>query len=319
MKGFFITVLIIGGLGAAGYFLWEPYLKPMLDGGSGQSMSDESLIGEGQPSSTTSTASAGVDARPSSGSSASSAATPAKESSPPKSEVDRLLAERYPMPEIIPLMEIVNNWANVPDRAFPPEITSSEPVIFELVVNGQVVGGSTVDPGIPLKPIRLVGDQLIVASLANATMNNQIHVDKTDFKQRITRRYDDFVSKKKAEVEAMRSRVKQVVESDPAKMALLTGKRPPAVAASDASDARFNIVKQSLMNGEVSSAKPEEAKSFTWNGTETVGGAFPGTYETVTVRFVVDTIFGRFPVEYKALIQGNRVVGWIDPITEDRV
>ena len=46
-----------------------------------------------------------------------------------------LLEKRYPMPEIKPLMEIVNNWANVPVNAFPPQVFCAEPVSFELVVN----------------------------------------------------------------------------------------------------------------------------------------------------------------------------------------
>tara|TARA_R110000850_G_scaffold261695_9_gene389829 strand:- start:187 stop:1140 length:954 start_codon:yes stop_codon:yes gene_type:complete len=317
MKGFFVTLLILGGLAAAGYYFYEPYIKPMLGGGS--RMSDGSLI---EKTVTKETVSA---TKSNSASPVKSKATPPMVPTPKapvpvkKSEVDLLLEKRYPMPDILPLMEIVGNWANVPERAFPPEVTASEPILFELVINGQVAGSSNMNPGTPLKPVRLIGDQIIVANLANATMSKQLHVDKTDFKQRITRRYDDFVAKKTLGVEAMRAKVKKVVEADPAKLALLKGERPPAIAASSANDPRFNPVKQSLINGDVASVKPEEVKSFAWNGTQTVGGAFPGTYETVTVNFVVETIFGRFPVEYKALLNGSKVVGWIDPFTEDRL
>jgi hypothetical protein len=37
------------------------------------------------------------------------------------------------------------------------------------------------------------------------------------------------------------------------------------------------------------------------------------------VHFEVSTIFGRFPVDYKALLKGGRVHAWIDPVTEDRI
>jgi hypothetical protein len=33
----------------------------------------------------------------------------------------------------------------------------------------------------------------------------------------------------------------------------------------------------------------------------------------------VATIFGRFPVEYKALLRGGKVHVWIDPVTEERL
>jgi len=319
MRGFFLTVLILGGLGAAGYFFWEPYIQPMLEGDK-PSLSDNTAIGNGESPKTTASRSqkSAAAPKPSTGSNAATS-KPKAPAAKPKSEIDLLLEKRYPMPEIKPLMEIVNNWANVPPNAFPPQVFCFEPVAFELVVNGQVLGSSNVAPGTPLKPVGLVGDQLRIANVSNPNQSKQVHVDKTDFKQRIIKRYDDFVKMKTSEIEETRAKVKQVVENDPAKLALLKGEKPPAVAASSANDPRFGPVKQSLMNGDVASVKPEETQSFAWNGTETVGGAYPGTYDTVTVAFVVETIFGRFPVEYKALLKGNQVVGWIDPITEDRV
>ena len=141
MRGFFLTVLILGGLGAAGYFLWEPYIQPMLEGDK-PSLSDDSAIGTGEeakkPASTTTKAPA---TKPkTSGITATTSAKPKAPAAKPKSEIDLLLEKRYPMPEIKPLMEIVNNWANVPVNAFPPQVFCAEPVSFELVVNGQVLG-----------------------------------------------------------------------------------------------------------------------------------------------------------------------------------
>tara|TARA_R110002096_G_scaffold46589_1_gene124285 strand:+ start:3461 stop:4417 length:957 start_codon:yes stop_codon:yes gene_type:complete len=318
MKGLFITILILGGIAAAGYFFWEPYIEPAIKG-YGPRMTDGSVIKE-DSSEKGSVVGAGndqMDSKPAV--STANTANASQPSAPKKSDIDLLLEERYPMPDILPLKEIVGNWANVPDRAFPPEIRCSEPVMFELVVNGQVVGGSSVDPGIPLKPVRLIGDQLVVSSLANATMSNQVSVDKTDFKQRITKRYDDFAARKIAEVDEMRAKVKRIVEADPAKLALLKGESSPPVAAASATDSRFTPVKKSIVNGALATVKPEETKSFFWNGTQTVGGAYPGTYDTVTVLFEVETIFGKFPVKYKALIKGGQVIGWIDPFTEDRI
>ena len=222
------------------------------------------------------------------------------------------------MPEIIPLMEIVDGWRNVPPRAFPPEVVANETVAFQLVVNGQAIGSSNVAPGTPLKAQSLSGDQLLIANAANPGMSTTIAVDKTDFKQRSTARYDAYVEKVEGEVMAKRARVKEVIESDPTKLAALTGEAPQAEKV-DVGDPKMAPVKASLTAGDVASVKLEEATSFTWNGTETVGGDHAGTYETVTVRFEVSTIFGTFPVNFKCLLQGGRVVAWIDPITEDPV
>jgi len=171
-----------------------------------------------------------------------------------------------------------------------------------------------------LKPMRLTGDQLTVASLANPAMNTQIPVEKTDFKQRIEARYNQFVEAKTKDVEAKRARARQIVADDPSKLAALTGKgAAPAAPVGDSGDPRFSPVKASLTAGEAASVTLEEATSFVWNGSEKVGGEFAGSYDTVTVHFSVATIFGRFPVEYKALLRGGRVHAWIDPVTEDRI
>jgi hypothetical protein len=147
-------------------------------------------------------------------------------------------------------------------------------------------------------------------------MNAAVPVDKTDFKQRITARYNQFVEKVTTDAQQKRDRVRKIVEADPSKMALLTG-QPAKTTSPD--DPRIGLVKDSLRNGEAASVTLEEATSFAWNGSERIGGALAGTYDTVTVHFEVATIFGRFPVDYKALIQGNKVVGWIDPITEEKI
>ncbi|MEX2580974.1 MAG: hypothetical protein WD342_18090 [Verrucomicrobiales bacterium] len=316
MKGFLATLFVICGLLAAGYFLYDPVVKPLLEGEGGEGLS----FSRGETES-------GVPAEPTDETATPEKALPAKpvsyktEPDDPdeveKSEVDLFLEERYPMPDILPLMVIVDNWNAVPARAYPEEVTAKETVAFDLEVNGEKIGSSNVPPGTPLKPVRLVGDQLTVASLANPAMNRSIQVDKTDFKDRITQRYEEFVTMRQNEVATARAKAKQAIEANPNLMAKLAG--GDATPAVSADDPKFGPVKASLRNGEVASVTLEEATDFTWNGTEQIGGDYEGTYETVTVRFEVDTIFGTFPTVYKCLIEGGRVVAWIDPVTEDRV
>jgi len=79
---------------------------------------------------------------------------------------------------------------------------------------------------------------------------------------------------------------------------------------------RLAPVKRSLARGDLPPARLSEAKRFRWNGTETVGGPLAGVYETVTVSFDIETIFGVYPVDYKCLLRDGEVVAWIDPASE---
>jgi hypothetical protein len=254
MKGFFATLLVVCGLLAAGWFFYEPYVKPLVDRfTSGESMTDndrvitkdEPVVAPGVTSSAPATGTKGSPA-----SSQSVAAAPATAAPKPKSELEQLLEARYPMPQILPLLTIVDQWRNVPPNAFPAEVAAKETIAFELVINGQVAGSSNVAPGTPLKPVRLAGDQIVVASLANPTMSTQLPIEKTDFRERIEARYNQFVAAKQADVEAKRDRARKLVEADPSRLALLTGKAAAPAAAGSKDDPRFAVVKESLRQGE---------------------------------------------------------------------
>ncbi|MEM1444384.1 MAG: hypothetical protein AAGF67_18710 [Verrucomicrobiota bacterium] len=318
MKGFFSTLVVICLLLGGAWFAYDPYIKPLLEGDSGMTDSSEVISGEDAKAPETETPGPVASSSPAKTSPDKTVASAPEKASKPKTELELLIEEKYPLPKIIPLTEIVDGWRNVPQRAFPSEVFASESIAFQLVVDGQVIGSSSVAPGTPLKPQSLSGDQLLLANAANPGMTTTVPVGKTDFKQRITKRYDDYVERVTSEILAKRERVKAVIEADPSKMAALTGESP-AAAKVDASDPKMAPVKASLQAGDVASVTLDEAVSFTWNGTETVGGKFAGTYETATVRFEVSTIFGTFPVNFKCLMQRGRVVAWIDPITEDPV
>lgn len=318
-KGLFATFLVIGGIGAALWFLYDPWLKPYFGKRSDDALvrNKDRVVVEKPEGSIPAIQSPSVPVAPPSSASPSTVPVPA----PPQSELEAALEENYPMPEILPLLTIVDQWRNVPSNAYPAEVTARETIPFQLVVEGRPIGSSNVAPGTPLKPVRLVGDQLLVASLANVEMSTRIAVDKTDFKERIEARYREFVEKKRKEVEEKRERVRQIVAADPSKLSLLANSPAPETPGEtvDGSDPRFTPVKASLKAGEVPSVTLEEARAFHWNGSEQIGGRHAGTYETVTVRFDVETIFGRFPIDGKALLRDGKVHAWIDPVTEDPI
>ncbi len=320
---FFGILLVICALAAGLFFAYDPYIKPLM-GGKETAMTADGRVLTGETAkpaaNTPKPVAKPATPKPEPKPVASKPAAPkpvAKAPKPePKSEIDQLLEKRYPMPEIIPLMDIVKNWTAVPANAYPKEVAANVPVPFDLIVNGQKIGSSSVAPGSPLKPVRLSGDVLVIANVANPAQSSQVKVENTDFKQRITKRYNDFVAFKTNQIQSARAKAKAALEANPSLLASLTGQQGPA---DDSGDPRFGPVKASIKAGECPSVTLEEAKTFKWNGSETVRGDYPGTYDTVTVHFEVATIFGKFPVDCKALIQGGRVKHWIDPITEERI
>ncbi|MDF1755435.1 MAG: hypothetical protein P1U89_21785 [Verrucomicrobiales bacterium] len=313
MKAFF-TIILLAALGGGGYYYFVHQKKTVGDLlGSDNAIiaSDSSSAANSKPTKSPSA----KPPKPERKTSSAPAAKPAKKSEPPKSEIDQLVEERYPMPTILPLAEITKNWSAVPAKAYPAQVLASEPVPFTLMINGQAAGSTKVPVGTPMKPVQLVGDQLTVASLVNASMQTQIPVEKTNFKQQIEKRYNDFVTYKTNQIADMRSRAKKALLAQPDRLASLRNSGP-----GDASDdPRFNVVKASIQRGEAHPANLDEATSFKWNGSERVSGEIDGTYDTVTVHFEVSTIFGKFPTDYKCLLQGGKVVGWIDPITQEKI
>ncbi len=309
IKAFFITLFIICGIGAAGYYLYDPYIEPLFSRNSVDLSGDPKAVPKKIK---IEKASPKADVPKSKVTKTS----PVKKQAPPKSEIDQLLEKKYPMTKILPLEEIVQNWKMVPPNAYPKEVTVNEALAFDLVVNGQKIGSSNIAPGALLKPVRLAGDQLSIESLAIRSMKKQVHVDKTDFKQRITRRYNDFVAFKTDQTLSKRAKAKIIIEAKKGLLAMLKG---GGGKADDSGDPRFTAVKASIRAGECPTVKMEEARSFKWNGSEKIGGSFAGTYDTATVHFEVKTIFGEFPIDCKALLDRGKVIAWIDPITEDKI
>lgn len=316
-KGLLLTFILLAGGAAVAWFLYDPALRSRVMKRENTKLvksPDRVLPPADAPKSTPTRPATTAPPAP-------SQTAPAPAAPTPPSELDLALEAKYPMPEIRPLLSIVDHWRQVPPNAFPSEVVSKIPVPFQLVVDGRVIGSSTVAAGTPLKPLRLVGDQLYVAATPDTDSGAPIPVDQTDFKERIEARYREFVEAKRREVEAKRQRAREIVLADPSKLALLTGAATtspqPSAPVEDGSDPRFAPVKASLIARDVQSVTLEEARSYRWNGREEIGGPYAGTYDTVTVGFDVDTIFGRFQIEGKALLRDGKVHAWIDPITED--
>lgn len=316
-----ILFVLIIGVGVAGWYFYDPYLKPYM--GSYVDKVKETLENAGEPN----------DKPP--GDEGKTVQKPNKDPIPqdkaplkeagkkvvskdqaedaPLSEIDALLVKRYPMPDIKPLLEIVDNWRRVPPKAYPKQVTINQRVAFQLVVDGQAVGASVAVPGTLVAPLRLDGETLHVASLANQSMKSQVPVDQTDFKELVQKHYDEFVVKTRNQVHSNRAKAKKNLVANPG---IYKNFGKAEEGWDDPNDPRFELVKASLAKGEVKAVQLNEAKQFRWNGSEEIDGdKYRGTFDTVSVKFEVNTIFGVFPNEFKCLVQAGRVVGWIDPLT----
>jgi hypothetical protein len=136
-KSKFVILLILAAAVAAGWYFYEPYLKPHVDSLIAKYGESDTPDGEAPAGATgtapKSPANGGTTKAPSPGpkpavDTVSSVTKPPKPQpeAAPLSEVDRLLQSKYPLPEVIPLMTIVDNWNNVPRNAYPTEVTLKE-------------------------------------------------------------------------------------------------------------------------------------------------------------------------------------------------
>ncbi|MCB1230335.1 MAG: hypothetical protein KDN19_08720 [Verrucomicrobiae bacterium] len=329
MKKFLVFLIFVGGAVAA-YWFYDPYLKPYVGpliekfvGGElpEPAPGEEKKVADSpaptmplpEKSDGKETPTAPNQPKPATGTATNPATKPASS----MSEIDQLVAERYPIPEFVPLVQIVGNWQNIPQRAFPEQVAIQDKVPFSLRdSSGKVIGASVAVPGTLVKPVRLNGDTLLVASLANESMRSEISVEKTDLKERIQKRYNDFVLNMTNRIREQREKAKQALLAKPEALAALKG----GGSFDQSGDARFAPVKASIANGDIKAFDPDEAMGFRWNGSEKINGdIYKGTYDTVTVKYEARTIFGVFPGEAKCLLQNGKVIGWVDPITEDEM
>ena len=205
-------------------------------------------------------------------------------------------------------MQIVDNWNKVPQNAYPTEVAMKEQTAFKIAG----VGSSVVVPGTLVRPTYLNGDTLTVASLANLAMRTKVRVDATDFKDRVQKRYNDFVVNTTEQVKQRRDKARVILQAQPEAMAAAKSTKWDT-----GDDPRFDPVKRSLERNDLPSVRAEEATGFRWVGTQNIRGKLKGQYETVIVSFDVVTIFGVFPVEWMALLDSGGVKGWVDPITHE--
>ena len=225
------------------------------------------------------------------------------------SEIEESVMALYPDPVIPPLVEMVNDWNFIPERAFPRKLVLREAVDFELVRDGKVIGKRGVTPGSPIIAKAYSEMRVKISPENSDLMVAIVPIDATSLKESIQKGYDAFVADSIKRVEAQREAEKKRI----ANMKADAAEREKLLAGwTDGSDSVFDPMKVSLSNGDLKGLGLEDALRWYWLGKEEIGGT---PYETGLVGIQVETIFGVFSTEWKALIWDGKVAKWVDPVT----
>ncbi len=237
---------------------------------------------------------------------------PEKEKKPEIPQVSKLdleLEKMYPAPEIRPLIEIVGNWRAVPLKAYPPFVNIKVPVELEIKRGGAVLGKAKLPVGSSMIPVRLSDESLILTNSRNSGTSVTLPVSDTNFKEKIEEKYNAFVAAQSADALAKRK-----AEKD---------RRLGVIAAesavskyNDGSDSRFDVLKASIRRGEAGFYQIESAGKWRWSGEEKIDGE---KYQIAFVMMVSESAFGVTEKELKVLIQGDKVVSWIDVKTGEKL
>ena len=240
--------------------------------------------------------------------------TPEPKDSPPSkpaaptltAEQEKEIEELYPFPRIRPLMDIVDNWKNVPDTAFPKLVAIRKPITFDMAQGGTTVARGKLPAGSMMVPVRLVGESDIMLKTAGAApITATVPVADTDFRESIQNRYDRYVEQARNKVIAQR-------EAERARLLGAAIHEVELTGWNDGADSRFEPAKLSVQRGEVGTYALPDASKWRWGGSETVEGE---QYDTIFVLMVTKAAFGVNEKELKALLQNGKVVRWIDPAT----
>lgn len=223
----------------------------------------------------------------------------------PMEEINRMVEAMHPMPVIRPLLDLVGNWRSVPPNAFPNLVALKVPVNFEVTRNGAVMARGVLPAGSSVAPLDLDVVRLRIKPTPTSSIVTFVHVDQTDFKEKIQERYDAFVRNAQAAVMTRRAQERErTIRSRNLEVALSK--------YGNGEDPRFDPMKSSIRRGEAGFYQVESADRWRWAGKETVDGV---EYDTGLVMMVSESAFGASERELKALMLAGKVVRWLDSAT----
>ena len=229
------------------------------------------------------------------------------------------VAKQYPLPEFRPIEALTGDWKKIPPSAFPRQVTLQTPVTLQLAGGG---GTGRLDPGAKVMAVSADNGRLTITPSIGATMRGVVEIDQTDFKSVLGEVYEQFKSRKRAEVAKLQQQARDEAKTaGPALTAVLAPHRadpPPSVRAKigprpeQNADRTVPIMLASIAE-RTAKKKESEPKLRDIHGWGVVGfREFNGEpFWAGSVRYTAHTIFGEFPTEAIALMRHGKVDKWI--------
>ena len=109
------------------------------------------------------------------------AETPSTSSEKEAREVDRILAERYPIRPVTPLGEFVTDYSKLPEKVIPETVKLLVPTVLSIPDGG---ASKTIEAGQTALLIKITKTEVTLGDLKNREMVGSAKVDDTDLKER---------------------------------------------------------------------------------------------------------------------------------------
>lgn len=236
---------------------------------------------------------------------------PEPEPAPAPAVDDDKIAALIPMPTIPSLEDITSDWTDVPEKAFPPKITTKDDIDFTLAGDNRM----KLSAGRELIPVDVNLDgQLVVTPRRGSALKASVPMEKTNFKELVTQRYEEGVARILADVERRREEERQrltVAATVPETRKAEAGEVPKTQSDEERYIA---LMKASLAAGELEGVTPSQVKAWRWLGYEERDGTGYWTGAAVVTK---STYFGDFETEARALIRHGKVEKWLLPGVEE--
>lgn len=222
-------------------------------------------------------------------------------------EIEAKVAELHPIPEFPPIGKLLTDWTNIPAPVFPREVRMARDM-------------PTTGPGMKKDEKWLAvaweNPVLYLARTPESEHRYAVSLDDTNMKQVMSDLYDDWSAKLVRSIEGRRDDERRKLLA--AKPATNTQQPRAALAVmSSSNDPRMAPMVTSIKSGDYPELSKAQISAWHWIGKETVEGE---AYETGTVSYEVQTIFGKIGTRAKALIKDGKVQKWIyagtgEPVT----
>ena len=239
------------------------------------------------------------------------------------------VVSQFPYKVFPPLAEAVKNWTAIPTKLFPLPVAAAK----ELNFSDQTGGSISVPVGGAVFVNAQRGPQLLVRPGRSSRMQTYVNIDDTTLKNVVTKIYETNVNGWNRLVDKQRQDARDrilagmpivpgdVAVSAPANQPTSEPVRPRPVLKIDPTfgtkprvdnRGRVEVAMASIRANGLEDCQEQFIQRWGVLKQERIQGR---PYWTVEVSFLVDSIFGRFPKDAKALIRNGRLDKWV--VVED--